>query len=106
MRFLLSAFSAVAFSAATSVASFRSPLNDRDAFLRSTRGVSSHVAPQQREFTVLKPIHPSVFESALSIGARDIIEFDNLPPATQAEMVFGSPGSKLPTHLFFHTGDL
>jgi hypothetical protein len=96
MRFQLSAFGAVVFCAATSVASFRPPLNARDAFLRS-KEAAAH-APQQHEVrgpTVLKPIHPSVFDSAVGIGGRDIVEFDSLPPATQAQMVFGSPGSKL-----------
>ncbi|KAK2765672.1 hypothetical protein FQN54_008528 [Arachnomyces sp. PD_36] len=99
MHFLLSAVSAVAYCAATSVASIPSPLNARDAFLKATREVVSPEPAQEREATVLKPIHPSVFDSAVGIGARDMIEFDSLPPATQAQMVFGSPGSNGQMHL-------
>jgi hypothetical protein len=112
MRLLFLTVATAAFSSATPAAYPGTPLNARDTFLsdHAKRGLASPPdveretfrsasSPQQQKPRVLTPIHPAVFESAAGIRVRDTVEFDSLPPATQAQMAFGSPGSKL--HSFF-----
>ncbi|RPB16449.1 hypothetical protein P167DRAFT_481120 [Morchella conica CCBAS932] len=55
--------------------------------------VTSLVPRSSTTSNVLKPINLDAFKSAIGISVRDTVDFSRLDPASQAELMFGSPGN-------------